>query len=487
VAARARPVARAGPRRIPAPLVAIMLAAVVAAVAWTCALGPVQGPDEDSHFAYVQKIAAGHTIPWHPLSAPADTGSPYSTELAYALTYGDVTPAWANPAARPGRTPADVAIWKAYNATLPPGAAGDGGFTSTMRYPPLYYLYAALPYEATSGLGIFDRVFAVRLANLPALLSVVMFSWLLAGELFGRRRWLQALATIAVALEPQLIHMTAVVNPDVFLAGIWAPALYTMVVLLKRGPTRGRIGWTAGLAVASCLTQPRGVAILIPALAAIGLAFWRHRPPQRQWVRRALVGATGLAGVIGAAVLVYVALGGEVSARRLREFASYLWQFYLPKLPFMDPSVSHGFGVRQVFVERLFGGFANLEARFSPGVYTALTVVGAVVLASALVGVVRRRADVRRRGDVVAVALLAVVGYLAVLHVAAFRSLLGSADPVITGRYLLPLLPLYGVMVGLAVAWLPRRWAPVAAGALVGGVVFLQLAAMGVLFARFYA
>jgi hypothetical protein len=172
---------------------------------------------------------------------------------------------------------------------------------------------------------------------------------------------------------------------------------------------------------------------------------------------------------------------------RLREFASYLWQFYLPRLGFMSPSPAHSLGVRQVFVDRLFGGFADLEANFSPGVYTALQVIAAVVLASALVGVVRRWPDVRRRADVVAVVLIAFAGYMALLHVAAFRSLLGSPDPVITGRYLLPLLPLYGVVVALSVAWLPRRWAPVVAGAVVGGVVVLQLAALGVLFARFYA
>jgi Dolichyl-phosphate-mannose-protein mannosyltransferase len=466
-------------------LVAIMLAAVVAAVAWTCALPPIQGPDEDSHFAYVQKIAAAHTIPWHPGGAPET--APYSTELAYALTYGEVTAAWANPAARPARTPADIRIWRAYDAKLPPGASANGGFTPTMEYPPLYYLYAALPYEATSGLGIFDRVFAVRLANIPALLAVIVFTWLLAGELFGRRRWLQALATLAVGLESQLVHMTAVVNPDVFLAGIWAAALYVMVVLVKRGPTRSRIAWTVGLAVASCFSQPRGVAILVPAAAALGLGVWRHRRPARPWVRRALGAGAAVASLAGVAVLVDFALLGQVSGRHLRQLAAYLWQFYLPRLGFMNPSPSSSYGVRKVFVERFFGGFANLEAGFSHGVYTALTLGAAVVLVSALAGAVRRRADVRRRLDVVAVALLAVVGYMLVLHAAAFRSLLTSPDPVITGRYLLPLLPLYGVMVALAVAWLPRRWGQVAAGALVGGVVLLQLAAMGVLFARFYA
>jgi 4-amino-4-deoxy-L-arabinose transferase-like glycosyltransferase len=468
-------------------LVAIMLMAVVAAVAWTCVLPPLQGPDEDSHVAYVQNVAAAHKIPWHPGGAPAVPGPPYSTELAYALTYGDVTPAWANPSAQPARTPADVAIWERFNAKLPPGAGADGGFTPAMRNPPLYYLYAALPFAATSGLGIFDRVFVVRLANLPALLAVIVFTWLLAGELFARRRGLQALATIAVALQPQLVHMTAVVNPDVFLAAIWAASLYWMVVLLKRGPTLGRIAWTVALALASCLTQPRGVAILIPATAAIGLAFWRHRRPARRWVRRVLLAGAALICLAGLALLLDYALLGEVTGRHVRQFASYLWQFYLPRLGFMNSSPSSSFGVRQVFVERLFGGFANLEVTFSHRVYTALAVILLVVLASAVVGVARRRADVRRRFDVVVVSLLAVVGYMAVLHVAAFRSLLGSPDPVITGRYLLTLLPFYGVMVALAVAWLPRRWGEVAAGALVGGIVVLQLAAMGVLFARFYA
>ena len=86
----------------------------------------------------------------------------------------------------------------------------------------------------------------------------------------------------------------------------------------------------------------------------------------------------------------------------------------------------------------------------------------------------RRRAAPRgpaRDAGVVALALrAAVVGYLALLHAAAFRSLLTSPDPVITGRYLLPLIPFYGVAIALAVAWLPRRWAPVAGGVAVSGV-----------------
>jgi hypothetical protein len=177
--------------RIPSELVALVAVAVVAAVAWTCVLPPVQGPDEDSHVAYAQRVAEQREIPWTAVSpTPADPGLPYSTELAYALTYGFVTPSWGNPFARPARTDADVRIWQARDATLGPDAGADGGYTPAMRNPPLYYVYEAVPYAIASGGSMFDRVFAMRLANLPALAAIVVFTWLIAGELFGRRRWL---------------------------------------------------------------------------------------------------------------------------------------------------------------------------------------------------------------------------------------------------------------------------------------------------------
>ena len=128
-----------------------------------------------------------------------------------------------------------------------------------------------------------------------------------------------------------------------------------------------------------------------------------------------------------------------------------------------------------------------LEATFAPGVLRALKLTAVVLAVLAVVGLVARRDALRRRADVALVYGAAVVGYMTVLHAAAFRSLLSSADPVITGRYLLPLLPLYGAAVALAVAWLPRRWAPVAGGIVVSGALLLQIAAAGVLFARFYA
>ena len=458
---------------------------MVAGVAWICVLPPVQGPDEDSHVAYVQRIAETREIPWSQVNPPpVNQGFPYSTEFAYAMTFGFVFPAWGNPSARPARTEADVRIWEAQDATLGPEASADGGFTPAMRNPPLYYLYETVPYAVAPGGSMFDRVFAMRLANLPALVAVVVFAWLIAGELFGRRRWLQTLATLAVALQPQVLHMTAVVSPDLFLAALWTAALYVMTTIVKRGPTRGRLAWLGALTVASCLTQPRGLAILLPVIVVLWLIAWRRSSAGRP--RRLAIAAIALATAAGLATLVYYAVGGDLSAGRVRQFASYLWQFYLPQLPFMDRSISPGYGIGELF-ERWVSGFGMLETNFPLGVLRALKAIALVVAVLAVAGLIQRRHDVRRRLDLVVVYAAAVIGYLALLHAAAFRSLLTSPDPVITGRYLLALIPLYGVAIALAVAWLPRRWAPVAGGVAVSCVLLLQLAAMGMLFARFYA
>jgi hypothetical protein len=259
-----------------------------------------------------------------------------------------------------------------------------------------------------------------------------------------------------------------------------------MTLLVKRGASPARLAALAGLAAASCLTQPRGLAIVIPVALAVALAFWRQRRPARRWVRAAALGVMAAVAAAGVAALVGYAVAWDVSGERVRQLASYVWQFYLPGLGFMQPSISPDYGIGVVF-DRFFGSFGMLEASFTPGVLRALKVAALVVGGLALVGAAVLRRDGRRCGGVVLVFAAAVVGYLALLHAVAFRTLLTSPDPVITGRYLLPLLSLYGLAVALAVSWMPARWGRVAGGALMSGVLLLQFAAIGVLFARFYA
>lgn len=475
--------------RIPAPLAILLAVALVEALAWACLMPPLQGPDEVGHVSYTQKIAEAGSIPWQAVGGAPPTGTrPTSTEVSAALEIAGIEPSWANPSGEPAGTRVDEQMWAARERGFTDAQRADGGFTSSMRNPPAYYLYEALPYLATSSSSLFTRAFAMRLANLPLLVVLVAFTWLVAGELLGRSRVRRTIATAAVALQPQVVHMAATVNPDIALAAIWAAALYLMLRLLRAGLSPGRVAWLALLVALSSLTQPRGLALLIPAVAAVAIAAWRARPPATRRARRAIAGALGATYLAGVVAIVSYAAVGDPTQTQVRRFASYVWQFYLPRLGFMTPSISPDWGVRQAFLDRLFGGFVQLEVNPPGPVLDAIGIGLLVVVASCLIGAVARRRALARRWDVALVLALAVAGYLFLLHAVAFRSLLSGPDPIITGRYLLVLIPLYGAAIAFAVTW-PRRAAvtvPLGVIALAAMTV-VQLEAFGLLFARFYA
>jgi hypothetical protein len=78
------------------------------------------------------------------------------------------------------------------------------------------------------------------------------------------------------------------------------------------------------------------------------------------------------------------------------------------------------------------------------------------------------------------------VAMMGVLHITSYQSLLTSQDPIITGRYLLPCVALYGVGAAFVCTSLPRRLGPVLAGALLGASALLSLGGIGLTLERFY-
>lgn len=474
--------------RVPRSLALLIAVALVQALAWMLVMPPLHGPDEVGHFSYTQKVVEAGSIPWQAIGAAPEPGTrTVSTEVERALAIAAIRPSWANISARPAGTAVDERLWDRESERLDHDDRADGGFTSSMANPPAYYLYAAVPYAVTYPASVLDRALAMRLANLPLLVALVVFCWLVAGELFGRTRWLQTVATAAVVLQPQVIHMTATVNPDIALGAIWAAALYVMIRLVRAGPSRRRLVWLAVLVAASCLTQPRGLALPIPAVGALALALWRHHPAFLGRHRRLALAGLGGAYVLGIAVIARYATGGDPSITRLRQFASYLWQFYLPRPGFMTPARRPDWGIEQAFLDRLYGGYAQLELGAPSAVLDVVGAAAVAIAVLAVVGLAVHRRALKRHWDVLVVCALAVAGYLFLVHAVAFRTLLNSPDPVVTGRYLLPLMPLFGATVALAVSWpRPRIAVGLATLALVG-MSFVQLEAFGLLYERFYA
>lgn len=471
------------------PLVILVALALVQALAWMVLLPPWQGPDEARHFAYTQRLVETSSIPWFPGGDPRDPRRPaeYSTELQTATAWAGTFALQLNLQDRPPGSPVAEALWRRADVPLRDRDRGDGGYSSSMANPPLYYLYTAIPYTATSSLSIFDREFAMRAFNLPLLAAVVWLVWLIAGEILGPGGWARVLATAAVALNPQLAQIAAVVDPDVLLSVEWIGFLYLAIRALRHGPTRRRLGGMAALVVASCLTHGRGLAIVVPAAFVAGVLLWRHRRPGRRALVAGVIALAGTSAALAYAALLY-ATSGELTAASARQFVSYLWQFYLPRAGFMTPAPGPDYGVGDVFVDRFLGTYGGLDVVFTAGVLSLLKwlAIGAIVMAA--VGLITRRGALRRWWDVLALFAVAGAAYLLDMHVAGFRSLhAGSSDPVLTGRYLLPFMPVYGITLAVALMWLPRRAAPVAAGALVAGLCLLSIGALGFGLARYYA
>jgi Dolichyl-phosphate-mannose-protein mannosyltransferase len=466
-------------RRVPLPLALLLVVATVQALAWIVLLPALQGPDEVSHFTYTQRIYERHTIPWTPGGGSADAAGPYSQEVAVASSAGGVGPLAANVTARPLWTRADERAW----SIAAKGAdRGNGGYTSALRNPPLYYLYEVVPYALGAGGTFWDRQLLMRLANVPLLLVAIVFTWLLAGELLGRRRPLQFLATAIVAFVPQLMNIVATVNPDIALVAIWSAALYVMTLVVRRGITRPLLVWLVLLNVIGGFTQPRSVTLLIPSVIAVLLVLARERDWRRVTPLTAGVGAVVLVGLVTLA-------WAERGVGSVREFVSYVWQFYLPKLGFMTTTIGPpSYDVHSGFVDRIFGTLAQLEVGLPPTLDDIAWWTARLGLLAVVVALIVKRRAVRANAAVAVVLVTAMWTLVLGLHLVAYRTMIGEpSDPIITGRYLLPFVALLGIAVAIVADVLPRPARAVYTGLALAAGVALQLISLGLLMDRFYA
>jgi hypothetical protein len=464
-------------RRVPLPLACLVAAATILACAWTVLMPPLQNPDEVTHFAYVQRIAEQHVIPWNP-SGNAPPGLAYSDELSLALGVGGFGPLSVNIAARPLWTRADERFWTRASAAAD---RGNGGYAPSMRNPPLYYLYELVPYGLGRGGTFWDRSILMRLANVPLLITALVFIWLLAGELLGRGL-LQYVATAVAALIPELMNMVAAINPDIALVAEWSAALYLMTLVVRRGPRLRFLVLLVAVLFASGLTQPRGLPLVVPALIALLLGLARERGWRRVNPLTLGVGAV----VIGVPLVLGLAGRGPGN---VREFGSYVWQFYLPKLGFMNTTIGPvTYDVRSGFVDRIFGGLAQLEVVLPATIEDVAWWVACLGLVALLVALVIRRDSLRRNAGLAVVFVTAIWTSLLTLHLVAYRAMLSNPhDPIITGRYLLPLVGLLALAVAIVGSVLPRTLRAAYSGLVLAAGVAIQIVSLGLLVERFYA
>jgi 4-amino-4-deoxy-L-arabinose transferase-like glycosyltransferase len=324
---------------------------------------------------------------------------------------------------------------------------------------------------------------------------------MLAGEVLGHVGWKQTLAAGVVTLQPQLGFMSAVINPDNMLVALTTAVLLAAVRLVKLGPSLGRVLAVSLLTAAAVLTHGRGLVTVPVLLTALLASPIKHRVA----LRVALARGAAAVGTVGAAALAYVAFGrasgssglyggqtSELNTGRgfnLGQFLSSTYQFYLPKLTELHRRIGPAYGYRQVFIDTFYGAFGSLEVAFKSRVYDALQVLSAIGLLGLYTAIVMRWRRFWRSWPVVLVLLALLITNLVFLHYVSYSSLLatGGSEPLIVGRYLLPMVSLFGVGIAFTVGALPRRLGPPVGAMILATGVLLSMAGVGLTLVRFYA
>jgi hypothetical protein len=473
---------------VPRPLAALLAAVLLVGVAWVLIVPPAEVPDEPLHVAHVQILAETGERP----EPVGDEGQPvFSTEQRLARRLSNYEAPIHEPTVKTEWRPSAFARWRAEQATLDGKARRDGGGPNpTAANPPLYYVWESVAYLATSWGDLFTRWYAMRAWSLLLLAAAVVATWLLAAEVAGRDRLAQLAAASFVGLQPGALAISAGINPDAAMIAAWAVVMWLGVRLLRRGPSWRGAGALLAATAAALLVKATSFG-LIPAVAVV-LAMTAVQAARRQRldpVRAVQLGVVaaalvGLVAVSGAADRLSRALiGGDAS---LRGFVSYLWQAYLPNLPFQTQVRNlPAFWGYDVWIRSGWGNFGWAELLLPAGVNIAIAVACGAILAAAAVALLRGWFPVDR---LVLVFLGLVAATLVLgLHWAEYRQFIDIHLSLLQGRYLLPLLPIGGLAVAAALSNLRPAARPVALSVLLVGLLAVDVFSLGILVGRFYA
>ncbi|HKP91987.1 MAG TPA: DUF2142 domain-containing protein [Thermoleophilaceae bacterium] len=478
---------------MPRPLLLLLGAVAIFVVAWALFVPPLQVPDEQAHFGYVQSLVEDGK---RPKGGGRNAERHLSREEELAIYHSRALTIIQNPAQKPPWSDDADARWRRAARELRGAGRGHISNLGTQAVnPPLYYLYEAIPYEVASGGDFFDRLYAMRLFSGLLLLLTAVTGWLLVGELFGRAPLLQLAGASVVGLQPMTTFISGGVNPDALFNPLIGLVLWLSVRTLVRG-----LEWRRAVALAAAMLAAvlvKGTALLfLPAVAfALLVPVWRERTRAQRsvLVRRAAAVLGGCAVV--AAVALSAARGGAgqvdyavpQSFAMFREFVAYLLNFYLPFKPPLvrDFPVLRTFSPYSVWIKTSWASFGWLETKFPDAVYPLFALITLGAFGGGLLAIRRRTA--RIPWVVVGFFLLMLIPLVLGLHWLEYREQITLKYGIrIQGRYLLPLMPIAGVAVAASLTLLRRARRNVAAGLVVGGMAVLQLCSLAIVAGRFY-
>ena len=369
---------------------------------------------------------------------------------------------------------------------------GDGhGATEASNQPPLYYALEAVPYWISPSHRLLARLALMRLGSALLAGITVLSIYLFLMEALPRAPWSWTVGALAVAFQPTFGYVSGGVTSDNLLFAASAAVFLILSRAFRRGLTTRR-GLYLGAAVAAGALAKLTFLGLVPGIVlGVGLLATGRGKAGRRWPAVCATAVAGAAPLIAYAIVsakmwsrpvlsgtvgdVVKVPGARVGARgdqiSTSYRLSYLWQLYLPRLPFMRKLFDY-FPPYETWLKGGVGRFGWLDFGFPAFVYQAAATVyiGLAGLAGYAVGSMRVALKSHWR-EAVTYGVMA-GGLLAEIAFAGLDYRQRTGYIFEQARYLLPLLSLYAAIVVLAL-----RAFPVRIGSKVGvGLVLLAMA-----------
>jgi 4-amino-4-deoxy-L-arabinose transferase-like glycosyltransferase len=419
-------------------------------VAWIVALPPWQGPDEPAHYAYIERLSHG--------AYPRHDGTTVRFSAALGTSVVRSIESFRTGQDRPLTADSERVLIR----PEPDGLSTEGRTAITATtYPPLYYLLV-LPFYEIGGDRATDRLYAVRVGSAVMASVFAVLTALLVFDATRKRRLALAAGMLA-ALPPMLGQTGALVSPDVLMCAATAWSILA-IWRVRQERTRGRVAAVVIALAVVALSKPVG-----PAVAGALLTAFFGRELVRRVSRRRSHTIAGYAAIVAVLALAawkqYApALLSEHPLAGTRLALSYAWQFYLPKLPFMDPVfqdsvLTQPLPVWGTLVRTGVGYFGWISAPMPEWSYIAV-VLGTAVAMSIPIVALRRRAFTAATTE----CLIFIVLLLLIFHAAEYSVYSSTRETILQGRYLLPAIPAALLVFMVPLAQSPRRTQTAAIG-----------------------
>jgi 4-amino-4-deoxy-L-arabinose transferase-like glycosyltransferase len=464
--------ARAALRRVPRAAWICVLVATLNGAAWSVIVPPFQGHDEVDHFAYVDHLAQSGTLPGGPGAfeySPAE--SLVMSALGYYTTrFTPFEPSLTTSAQQ-------HVLIEAVNAGASLEQPAEVGVATSE--PPLYYVVQLIPYELGSG-NILVQLQLMRLLSVLLAAVTVLLTFLFLREILPGAPWAATVGALCVALEPQLMSASSIINPDSLDFTITAAVFLCLARAFHHGFTRARAVTLGLLVVAGFLTKLTFVGIALGLVVSVPILAVRE-VRARGWGTLKPVAALAAIGLVPAILYaIHNAAAGRptfgpisgsvnsfVSHASVDEL-SYIWQLYLPRLPGMTHYFAGVATYKDIWWDRWVGFYGWMDTMFPEWVDNVALIPAAIITGLCVRELYARRAAVRARLSEFAGYAAVAVGLLVMLGVSSFNGdVIDKTSAFAEPRYLVPLVPLLGAVVVLAVRGAGRRWAPIVAAAVV--------------------